>query len=270
MASRHVAPQHHKQKRAIQLDVSALNNWEYEEYTASFCHLVKAGTGIDIGIGTNFEAYNLSVKDIRIFLAGTVPSSYDKVLTIVCPKLELSDSVSFGKFLAAQRLASHAKNGHDISENLVFIQPFTRSSLASGVSEFSWVPTSGLNGAGAAPKMPRKHCVVEIPKVAKRTRFTGLSNTRRETDEVVPSSETEESPCSSVDESDSVAAAAASSKKRARRSLPVVAKFRPSAGSCQACRKRSIPCRTIEGQACEGCREFKTRCSSLRGRNNKE
>ncbi len=70
---------HLKRKRTIQLDISALNNWEYEDYTASFCHLVKAGTGIDNGMGTNFEAYNLSVKDVRIFLAGTVQSAYDNV-----------------------------------------------------------------------------------------------------------------------------------------------------------------------------------------------
>ncbi|TDL21106.1 hypothetical protein BD410DRAFT_790161 [Rickenella mellea] len=289
--------------RPVQLDISALSDEEYREYADAFRHLVHASTGQNFEREKSVDAIALSVKEVRIFLAGRYFSAYEKIMHIVGSTLNVNDFMSFGKFLAALRLAKHVVNGKEITEKMVFVQPGTvRRSLEEGIrGEYQNVwrnePSPGHDEIYSAP-IHNSHS--ELGTKSSRSHNQSIHD-RRQNAEHTSSSISKESSGTRkpsirqshvvhfADPADSASGAfmddqIPSSEKEDEDESPsprfdedtiVITRHNKCSrnsspvseqrNDCTECKRRNIPCRGPKGKACASCRRSHVRCSRTDG-----
>ncbi|KAJ3750982.1 hypothetical protein DFH05DRAFT_1519142 [Lentinula detonsa] len=114
--------------RRLNLHVSALNDAEYQLYTASLADITLTDSRID-GIehdDTYFENIHVSVREARAWLRGRYShisaATLDNILRFFSPNLSQTDMLSGGQFFAALRLVVHVESGKDVDRALAFVQ----------------------------------------------------------------------------------------------------------------------------------------------------
>lgn len=138
--------------RLLALHTSALNDAEYDLYTASLADI--ADDHSDSGAvddDAHYERMSIGVREARAWLRGRyshIPAStIDAILKLFSPSLGAADTLSGGQFFAALRLVVHVDNGKQVERSLAFVQgelsdlalaglPLTRRGSTSLVRRF--------------------------------------------------------------------------------------------------------------------------------------
>ncbi|KAF9237711.1 hypothetical protein BU15DRAFT_48378 [Melanogaster broomeanus] len=125
--------------RPLTLHVSALNDSEYNLYTASLDDLSVTGDADPSVVydDAHYERVFVGAREARAWLRGRysdLPASdIDAILKLFCPNMLPSDSLSGGQFFAALRLVIHAQSGKGIDRTFAFIQAHPSSAKAQDV-----------------------------------------------------------------------------------------------------------------------------------------
>ncbi|KAH0579780.1 hypothetical protein H2248_002617 [Termitomyces sp. 'cryptogamus'] len=107
--------------RPLTLHASALNDEEYELYTASLRDLndySDSATHDD----AYYEGTQVGVREVRGWMRGRYAHLQPGILRFFAPGLENTDVLTGGQFFAALRLVVHADQGKDVDRNLGFVQ----------------------------------------------------------------------------------------------------------------------------------------------------
>lgn len=108
--------------RSLTLHISALNDSEYDYFTASFSDLLDDPDAVP-GDESKYDSATVSIREARAWLRGrynAVPvADLDAILRTISPN---HAPLTAGQFFAAMRLITHVSAGKEIDGSLVFVQ----------------------------------------------------------------------------------------------------------------------------------------------------
>ncbi|EIN08752.1 hypothetical protein PUNSTDRAFT_120343 [Punctularia strigosozonata HHB-11173 SS5] len=115
--------------RPLLLHTSALNDAEYDLYTACFRDLVDADDDehrTQCDDDQHLDRTTVGVREVRAWLRGRYPDvatqDVDSILRLFCPNLGPTDILNGGQFFAVLRLLTHVRHGEALDRSLVFRQ----------------------------------------------------------------------------------------------------------------------------------------------------
>jgi hypothetical protein len=112
--------------RQLALHTSALNDAEYDLYTASLVDIADDRSDHDAVDDAHYERMSIGVREARAWLRGRyshIPASaIDAILKLFSPSLDATDALSGGQFFAALRLVVHVDSGKQVERSLAFVQ----------------------------------------------------------------------------------------------------------------------------------------------------
>ena len=113
--------------RQLALHTSALNDAEYDLYTASLVDIADNCSDHDaVDNDAHYERMSIGVREARAWLRGRyshIPASaIDAILKLFSPSLDATGALSGGQFFAALRLVVHVDSGKQVERSLAFVQ----------------------------------------------------------------------------------------------------------------------------------------------------
>ncbi|KAG5634786.1 hypothetical protein H0H81_000792 [Sphagnurus paluster] len=139
--------------RPLTLHASALNDEEYDLYTASLNDLAEDDGADGEGHGHDdayYEQMQIGVREARGWIRGRyshLPAgSIDSILRFFSPGLSPADVLTGGQFFAVLRLVVHVESGKDVDRGLAFVQAHP--------SQAASPRRPSLDSAGPAPPTP--------------------------------------------------------------------------------------------------------------------